>query len=162
MADVNALLSLTRGELRALGAALRGVMSAGAAADPGDAYNMIALFKSWDKDENIDKAGVVREFNGVLYVSKSAIQANGDPNRNPFATRGVLWEAIPNPNEDGSREHPISYHLGMQLTVGLYYTDADVVEDDALYYCKRTEQDYAFQHHLADLVSSGYVEVVTA
>ena len=160
MSKINALLALPRGELRALGRSLRGVMSAGAAADPADAYSMIALFKSWDKDENIEKAGVVREFNGVLYASKGAIQANGDPNWNPFATRGVLWEAIPNPNEDGSRQNPISYHLGMQLTVGLYYTDVDVADDDAVYYCKRTELNYAFQHHLADLVSSGYVEVV--
>ena len=118
------------------------------------AYLLKDCFKPWDKDENIESAGVVRVFDDVLYASMSAIQANGDPNWNPFATRGVLWKAIPNPNEDGSRENPITWQLGMELVVGWYY-----IENGVLYYCKRTETNYAFQHHLADLVSAGYVEV---
>ena len=102
-------------------------------------------------------------FDGHLYRVRSGMDhdAPNDDNYAPSRAHS-LWEAVAEPGEDGSREHPVSYHLGMQLTVGLYYKDADVVEDDVLYYCKRTEQDYAFQHHLADLVSSGYVEVVTA
>ena len=158
MSNINALLSLPRGELRVLGRSLQSGLAVVAEAAPETAYVLKALYKEWDSRENIEKAGVVRldPADGYLYASNGPIQGNGDPNWAPHLAVSS-WTKIADPSQTGTRDNPIAWSPGMVLHEGLYYT-----EDGVLYICIRDEgPNYAMHVALANLVHN-YVEVVAA
>ena len=157
MADINALLSLPRGELRALGAALRAGLDVVAEAAPAKAYVLKPLYKEWDKDENIETAGVARidPADGYLYRSNGPILGNGDPNWAPHLAVSS-WTKIPDPSQTGTRNNPIAWSSGMEIKEGLYYTEGGI-----LYRGKR-DSNQAMHHTLAVLLPLDWVEVVAA
>ena len=145
------IYSLTRGELRALGSALRSVMSAGATADPQDAYNAIMLYEAWTPD-GVFRAGRVYKKSGRLYRCEQSHEGLNDPNRAPEIASS-LWTQIPPPGA-GSRDNPIPYDIGMELVYDLYYA-----ENGIIYHC--TEGLARSDWSLATLAAGQrFVEVV--
>lgn len=111
-----------------------------------------ALAHPWASDGHYVTGNRV-QYGGRLYKCRMDHDAQGDPNRAPDLAP-ALWELIAPPGEDGTREHPISFDLGMELRSGLYYTEADV-----LYLCIR-DSGVPLYNHLVDLIGN-YVEVAT-
>lgn len=92
-----------------------------------DALEAIELCEKWkpDTEYGVDKR-VGHE--GSLYKCRQqhTSQEIYPPNLVP-----AIWTVIT--LEDGSREHPIHYAVGMELTQNLYY-----LEEEVLYICTRS------------------------
>lgn len=113
-------------------------------------YDAFLLFEEWSGDGVAYSANKKLRYKNMLYSVQQAhtSQSSWTPDVVP-----ALYEVIPNPNEDGTQEHPIKYTVGMRLFNGLYYT-----EDEVLYLCNRNSDAPLF-NPLAELVGL-YVEVV--
>ena len=155
MSNVYDLLALPRGELRALGRSLRDGLDVVAETAPETAYALKALYKEWDKDEDIEAAGVVRldPADGYLYTSNGPIRANGDPNWAPHLAVS-LWTKIADPSQTGTRDNPIAWSPGMKVVEGLYYTEAGIM------YRGKRDSNQAMHYTLAVLLPLDWVEVV--
>ena len=114
------------------------------------AYDVKWFFPKWTADGHFT-TGKVWEFNTKLYKCRQDHDGQEDytPDRTP-----ALWELVPDPTEDGTREHPISYNAGMALENGKYYT-----QYAELYLCTRDTENPVY-NDLRDLVGL-YVEVAT-
>lgn len=93
-----------------------------------EAYDVIWMYPRWTEDEAYT-AEKVWEYGGKLYRCRQnhSGQAGYEPDKTP-----ALWELIPMPGEEGTKDNPIAYSVGMALSEGLYYT-----EDDVEYLCTR-------------------------
>ena len=113
------------------------------------AYDVVWMFPRWSETGEF-AAGAVVSFDGRLYRCRQAhaAQAGYEPTNTP-----ALWELIPNPNEDGTADNPISYNAGMALEAQKYYT-----QYDEKYLCTRDTVTPVY-NDLRDLVGL-YVEVV--
>ena len=114
-------------------------------------YDAFLLFEEWSGDSVAYSANKKLRYKNTLYSVQQA--HTSQPNWTPDIVP-ALYEVIPNPNEDGTLEHPIAYTIGMRLFNGLYYT-----EDEVLYLCNR-DTDAPVFNPLAYLVGL-YVEVVS-
>ena len=93
-----------------------------------EAYDVVWLYPRWTEDGQYT-TGKVWEYDEKLYRCRQdhTGQAGYEPPNTP-----ALWELIPMPGEEGTKDNPIAYSIGMALSEGLYYT-----EDDVEYLCTR-------------------------
>lgn len=110
-----------------------------------------ALAHPWKSDGHYI-AGCRVQYGGRLYKCRQDHDGLDDPNRAPDKATS-LWELIAPPSEDGTREHPITFDLGMAVENGKYYVD-----DGVLYLCIRDSGVPLF-NRLADLIDN-YVQLV--
>ena len=135
---------MTRTEARAL---RRKIEQAAQHVPDSAAYDAVWLFPNWTESGNFT-VGLVVQYDGRLYRCRQAHsgQAGYEPPNTP-----ALWELIPNPNEDGTAENPITFGHGMALEAQKYYTQYGLV-----YLCTRDSINPVY-NDLADLVGL-YVE----
>lgn len=94
-----------------------------------EAYDVIWMYPQWTEDGQYT-AGKVWEYGGKLWRCRQDHQ--GQPGYEPSPSTAALWELIPMPGEEGTKDNPIAYSIGMALSEGLYYT-----EDGVEYLCTR-------------------------
>lgn len=114
-----------------------------------EAYDVLWMYPIWTEDGTYT-TGKTWEYGGKLYRCRQdhTGQAGYEPPNTP-----ALWELIPPPGEEGTRDNPYVYAPGMALTAGKYYT-----QNDLLYICTRSTGGPVY-HDLSALVGL-YVEVV--
>ena len=94
-----------------------------------EAYDVIWMYPRWTEDGTYT-TGKVWEYGGKLYRCRQdhTGQASYTPDKTP-----ALWELIPMPGEEGTKDNPIAYSIGMALEKDKYYT-----ENGVLYICTRS------------------------
>ena len=114
--------------------------TASTALDDATALEAMAIFEEWTTATTYAVNDRIR-YGEKLYkcVQAHTSQTDWTPDVTP-----ALWEVVT--IEDGSREHPIAYTIGMVLESGRYYS-----EDGKLYLCNR-DTGVPVYNRLADLV----------
>lgn len=89
------------------------------------------MFPRWSKDKDYIVGDRVRDDDDKLYKCYNPISAN--PTWQPRVTPSH-WEVIPDPEETGTLNNPITASAGMTYYKGLYYK-----ESDKIYLCTRDD-----------------------
>lgn len=114
-------------------------------------------------DEAVDTPLSELTDNVILYEDPEEGQdpSGGGDDKDPDGSEEPDTGDGDDPVDDGieptgdSKEDPIVWVLGSKLYNGKYYIDQGVV-----YYCKR-DSGIELSYHLADLISGGYVDIVS-
>ena len=114
-----------------------------------EAYDVIWMYPRWTEDEAYT-AEKVWEYGGKLYRCRQnhSGQAGYEPDKTP-----ALWELIPMPGEEGTKDNPIAYSIGMALERDKYYA-----QDGVTYLCAR-DTGAPVYNPLAELVGI-YVDLI--
>lgn len=125
----------------------RGIVQGSESLPDDVALNVPELFSKWEPGQHYP-AGKRLQHNHVLYKVRQAHTSQEDwtPDLTP-----ALYEVVT--IEDGTRDHPIRFIVGMALENGKYYTQYDVE-----YLCIRDSGNPIY-NDLRDLINI-YVEVV--
>lgn len=112
------------------------------------AIELTGFYPEWTEGEAMPVGRRVK-YGGTLYevLQEHTSQADWTPDAAVSLWKVVQVEAT------GTKDDPIAWQQGMELTNGLYYTEGDV-----LYLCSR-DSGIAMHYALADLVGN-YVEIV--
>ncbi len=95
-----------------------------------EAYDVIWMYPQWTEDGQYT-TGKVWEHRGKLWRCRQ--DHTGQASYEPSTDTAALWELIPPPCEEGTRDNPYVYAPGMALVEGKYYAEAGV-----LYICTRS------------------------
>lgn len=121
------------------------------------ALKSIELFPEWSGEKNYGKGERCRHprHNSKLYRCNKPITAN--PTWTPDVTP-THWEVVPEGNEDGTLDNPITAAVGMR-----YYKDLYYAEEDKLYICTRDDTgNGTILHYLPSQLVGVFFEEVTA